>query len=220
VTKLKHKLIGKSKDLENEIDLYLKCISKASLVFFEGTKEAFRGDFEDVEVRRQEISVIEKDADTHLKNIVYRLYSYNIVPDSRADVFELLDKLDDIVDNAKKILFHICVEKPNIPASLLEDFILLSKASVDAIDALLQGIRAFFEDINIIEQFVANVYSYEKKADRLEEALKRAIFQSGEVKKLSLKVQLRFFVEQMALLSDLSEEIAKNLLTYKIKRII
>jgi uncharacterized protein len=210
----------KSKDLQNEIDLYLKCISRSSLLFFEGAKEAFRGEYEDAEIRYREIAIIERDADNHLKNIQYKLFAYNIAPDSRADIFELLDGLDDIVDSAKKIIFQICVERPLIPDSMKEDYVAITEASIGAVDILLQGVRAFFEDINTLEGYVDNVYLYEKKADNLEEKIKRNIFHSGEVDELARKFQLRYYVEKMALMSDLAEETAKNMLMYKIKRII
>jgi uncharacterized protein len=217
---LKKIIIGKRKDLQNEIDLFLKCISKSSLLFFEGSKEAFFGEHEDAEARYREISLIEKDADNHLESIQYKLYAYNIAPDSRADIFELLDMLDDLVDFAKKIIFQICVEKPVIPDCLKEDFIAITEASLGAVDILLQGVRTFFEDINTLEGYVGNVYLYEKKADKLEEKLKREVFQTDAITSLSGKMQIRYFVEQMAYLSDLAEEIAKNMLIYKIKRII
>lgn len=90
----------KSKDLQNEIDSYLKCITRSSLLFFEGAKEAYRGEYEDAEIRYRDIAEIERSADEHLKAIQYKLYAYNITLDSRADIFELLDGLDDIVDRA------------------------------------------------------------------------------------------------------------------------
>ena len=211
---------SRSRELQYEIDLYLKAISSSSLHFFEGTKEAIRGDYDQAETRYREISIIEKEADNHLKNIQYKLYAYNIAPDSRADIYELLDGLDDLVDSAKKVIFQISVERPIIPDSMKEDFVAITGASVGAVDILLQGVRAFFEDINSLEGYVDNVYLYEKKADALEEQIKRNIFQSGEVADLARKFQLRYYVEKMALLSDLAEESAKNMLMYKIKQTI
>lgn len=142
---VKNVIQNKSKDLQNEIDGYLKCITESSLLFFEGAKEAYRGDYDDASARYRNISELERSADEHLKTIQYKLYAYNIAPDSRADIFELLDGLDDIVDQAKKIIFQICVEKPDIPDCMKEDFVAITAASVDAVDILLQRISFFFE---------------------------------------------------------------------------
>lgn len=101
-----------------------------------------------------------------------------------------------------------------------EDYIAITEASVDAVDILIQGVRSFFEDVNTLEGYINNVYLYEKKADALEEKIKRNIFQSGVVDELARKFQLRSYVEKMALLSDLAEDAAKKMLMYKIKRII
>lgn len=217
---MKNIIQAKSKDLQNEIDNYLKCITQASLLFFEGAKEAYRGEYDDAEIRYRDISELERKADEHLKAIQYKLYAYNIAPDSRADIFELLDGLDDIVDRAKKNIFQICVEKPVIPDCMKDDFIAITAASVDAVDILIQGVRSFFEDVNTLEGYIKNVYLYEKKADALEEKIKRSIFQSAVVEELARKFQLRYYVEKMAMLSDLAEDLAKKMLMYKIKRII
>ena len=156
---MKNILQSKSKDLQNEIDNYLKSITQASLLFFEGAKEAYRGEYDDAEIRYRDISELERKADEQLIAIQYKLYAYNIAPDSRANIFELLDGLDDIVDRAKKNIFQICVEKPVIPDSMKDDFIAITEASVDAVDILIQGVRSFFEDVNSLEGYIKNVYA-------------------------------------------------------------
>ncbi len=213
-------VLAKSKKLQNEIDSYLKCITRSSLLFFEGAKEAYRGNYADAEIRYREIAELERKADEHLKDIQYKLYAYNIAPDSRADIFELLDGLDDIVDLAKKNIFQICVERPAIPDCMRGDYLAIAEASADAVDTLIQGVHSFFEDVNTLDGYIKNVYLYEKKADALEEKIKRNIFQSGVVDELARKFQLRYYVEKMAILSDVAEDLAKKMLMYKIKRII
>ncbi len=208
---------NQSKLLAEEIELYLLCMSNSSLIFFEGIKDFFDEEKEFLEKRRKEISRIEKEADNYLKSIRQKLYAFRLIPDSRGDVLELLDNMDDLVDVAKQTLLQLYIEQPNTLSSSKDDFLEMSRLSKYAVDELVRGVRVFFLNPGELDEFVKKVYFYEKEVDKLEEKIKRRVFSLQEVD-LAQKVQVRYFVEKIALLSDKAEEIAKNLLIYKIKR--
>ena len=209
---------NRAKEIEQEIEKYLCCVTRAGLIFNEGVKDYLRGKLDSLEDRRQEISAVERQADEVLKTIKYELYTYMLIPESRADVFELLDDMDDIVDTTKQVLLQLSIETPEIPDFLKEDFLDMTQASLHAVDELVRGVRAFFKETKMVSDYVNKVYFYEKEADRLEEQSKRKVFSSQEITRLACKMHIRHFIEKIALLSDKSEEIAKNLLIYAAKR--
>lgn len=211
---------NKSKALEKEIDLYLNCISEAAEIFNAGVQGYFKGTGEVEKKYCLAISKIEREADDYLKDIKYKLYAFMLIPDSRADVFELLDAMDDLVDIAKQSLLQLAIEKPQVPEFLRQDFLAMSKVSMRAVAELVHGVRSFFRGTRMVESHVFKVFFYEKEADRIEEQSKRALFASSEIKHLSCKIQIRGFIEKIALPSDKAEEIAKNLLIYAVKRSI
>ncbi len=212
-------LVNKSNALADEIEHYLDCMSSSSLIFSEGIKDYFTDENELMETRCKEISRIEKDADNYLKNIRHKLYSFRIVPDSRADILELLDNMDDLVDNAKQTLIQLYIERPEA-LNLCKDGIMeMAESSQRAVDELVRGVRVFFSNPRNMDSHVNKVYFYEKEVDQIEERIKRHIFSLPEIG-LASKVQVRYFVDKIALLSDRAEEIAKNLLIYRIKRTI
>lgn len=216
---MKNPLLNKSKVLVDEIEQYLACISHSAMLFFEAIKDFFTGEEELFEKRLEEISRIEKEADNYLKSIRQKLYSYRLIPDSRADVLELLDAMDDFVDIAKQTLVQLCIEKPKGLNSSKEDFLVMTRSSQYAVEELVRGVRVFFFNPRMLDEYVKKVYMHEKEVDELEESIKRSVFTLTEMD-LAHKVQVRYFVEKIALLSDKAEEIAKNLLIYKIKRTI
>ena len=208
----------RSKELEEQIDLYLDYVSKSALLFNEGVKDFFRAAPDEFDSRRLIVAGIEREADECLKKVKYNLYAFMLLPDSRGDVYKLLDTMDDLVDTAKQILLQLSIEKPDIPVFLRESFIMLGENSSEAVDALVGGVRAFFRNTKSVEDYVSKVYFYEKEADKLEESIKRTAFSCKEISELSHKVQIRYFVEKIALLSDKAEDVAKNLLIYNVKR--
>jgi predicted phosphate transport protein (TIGR00153 family) len=208
----------RSRELQEEIGIYLDCVSKSAQLFNDGVRNYFSGNNEGFESRRLEVSRIEREADECLKKVKYKLYAYMLLPDSRGDVFKLLDTMDDLVDAAKQVLLQLSVEKPEIPEFLRDSFTALGEASYRAVEQLVAGVRAFFSNTKTIEEFVSGVYMYEKEADRLEESIKRRVFSGKEIERLCHKVQIRYFVDKISLLSDKAEDVAKNLLIYNIKR--
>ncbi len=209
--------VPKSRILSDEIELFFGCISKAALVFREGVKDFIHGNQSADCDRCEQISRYERDADSYLSSIRHNLCEFQLIPDSSTDMLELFDDIDDLVDTAKRTLVQLYIEKPDMIRLHSDDIMEMADASVLAVDEMIRAVRTFFSDVRKLEHYVEQVYLYEKQVDRLEEKLKRSIFASKEFG-LARKIQGRYFVEKIALLSDEAEEVAKNLLVYKIKR--
>lgn len=207
-----------SKELEGEIDAYLKAISRGILLFKEGIQEYLSGKEESFEIRAQEMANAEKEADEKLKNIKYKLYAYNLIPDASGDILELTDALDELVDRAKAVHLNISIEKPQIPGFTVESFEALTQASCQAADELMQGVRSFFHNTGMVEDYVNKVYYYEGEADKLEVKIARMVFESQSIERLSHKMHLRYFVERIASISDIAEDVALKLSVFQLKR--
>ncbi len=208
----------RSKELQEEIGFYLDCVDRSALLFAGGVRDFFTGNMEGFDCNRLEVAKIERAADECLKKVKYKLYVFMLLPESRGDVYRLLDTMDDMVDAAKQVLLQLSIEKPQIPDFLKQSFIELGEASYRAVEELVVGVRAFFRNARSLEEHVSKVYCHEKEADRLEESIKRAVFDSAEIPRLCSKLHIRYFVEKISLLSDKAEDVAKNLLIYNVKR--
>ncbi len=214
------KLFGKSRELEAEIGKYLDIVNKATLIFKRDINRYINKNFELFEKNLKEIQKVENKADDFQKDIKYKLYQYMLIPESRGDVLGLLENIDNVVDLTKNVVIQLSIEKPDIPASLEGDFLELTDQSVKTVDKLVKSMRAFFEEIALVNDYVNKVHFYEHEADKTEERLKRKIFNSKEIDNLCHKVHLRDFSERIAQLSDQAEEISEHISVATIKRSI
>lgn len=214
------KILGRAKELVDEIDSFWDAIGKASLVFRAGGEEYFNNRLDRLQDRLVEIDKLENHADELRRSIKHKLYSRMLLPDARGDVLGLLETSDNVIDRAKKILNSLDIERPVIPPALVDDFKELANASAGAMDEMVLASRAFFADIKIINDFINKVYFYEHEADKLEDIIKRKAFKMAEIETLSHRVQLRYFAERIAMLSDDAEAVCDRLSIYSIKRSI
>ena len=209
---------NKAKELEANIDSYLDRVSKSSLIFFEGIKAYLDGNIDRFEKKYQDITSVETEADNVRRDIKHKLYTYMLIPESRGDVLGLIETMDRIVDVAEKITESFSIEKPEIPDYLKKDYLDLAELSQKSVEEVVKGARAFFKEINMVNDYVNKVHFYEHEADDVEEQLKRKIFNNDKIEPFSKKVHLRYFAEKIALVSDVAEDVAERLSIYSIKR--
>ena len=212
------KLTGKTKELISEIDIFWDTISRSALTFKSGINNyldnrigRFQSDLED-------IKRFENQTDSMRREIKYKLYSHMLIPESRGDVLGLLETTDNVVDSIKKVLLQFDIERPEIPPDMRDEFRELTTLSTNTVDEMVLASRAFFREISIVNDHINKVHYYEHEADKIEEDLKRKAFNSNVVKTLSWKVQLRYFVEKVAKISDDAEAVSDRLAVYVIKR--
>ncbi len=214
-----HMLFGRSKELEIKINEYLDLVNRGSLTFKRDLNRYIKKNFDLFEEALNDIKELENDADEHQKDIKYKLYKYMLIPESRADVLKIIEEIDTITDLAKEVIFEISIEKPIIPDDLENDFLELVENSVEAVDMLVKAIRSFFEEISQVNDYVNKVHFFEHQADKNEERLKRRIF-SKEFDEIEIarKLQLRYFIEEIAALSDQAEMVSEDVSIAAIKR--
>lgn len=209
-------LFGNARALEAEVDDFLDAVSEGIMVFEQGIRDYLEGDSEDFGSKIQQIGDYEGKADRLRREIENQLYSHSLIPEHRGDVLGLLENTDHVIDTAKETLNQFEVERPDFPADLRADLLKLTRASLEAAEALVMATRAFFRDINTVKDHLHKVYFYEKEADRLGDQLKHSIFSKDMG--LSHKIHLRYFAAQVESISDRAEEVADRLSIYTIKR--
>ncbi|NQU64977.1 MAG: TIGR00153 family protein [SAR324 cluster bacterium] len=211
-------IFGKSKDLIDDISVYLQVIQTSGLVFYEAIKEYMNGEFDLFEDRVVESKKIEHEADSLRRDIKHKLYKFLLIPESRGDVLALLETLDDIVDVSYNTLLCISIEKPEIPDSLKEHFIKMAKCSLKSVEALTGACEAYLTDLNNVNDSINKVFFFEHEVDKIEERIKRTVFGPDSGLKFSRRVHIRYFAEKIALISDTAEGICDRLSVFVIKR--
>ena len=210
----------RNKKLVYEIDKYLDDIEKGALTFEQALLDYYKGEIDKFEIKHKEINELEHNCDETRRDIKYNLYSNLLIPESRGDVLGLLETLDNVIDTAKKVISYFSIERPVIFEFIKEDFIELTETSVKTVLELVNASRSFFREISLVKDFLNKVNFWEHEADRIEEQLKRKVFNSNEIKKFSVKTHLRDFAEKISEFADEAQDVSERLSVYAIKRYI
>lgn len=208
----------KTRQLEADIDSYLDKVSTAGLVFYEGVKAYLEGKQEKFNSNYIHITNLESEADELRRDIKHQLYTYMLIPESRGDVLGLVETLDDVVDICEKVIEQFSIETPDVPEILKDDLLEVARLSEKTVDEVVKATRAFFRQISMVSDYVNKVHFYEHEVDDVEEQIKRKIFSTDNIQKFSHKVHLRYFVEKIADVSDVAEQVSDRLSVYAIKR--
>ena len=213
-------LFGQSQKLEKKIEEYLIRVMDSILIFQEGVNDYLDGNLNDIPKRAAEIANIKEEAAQKRREIEEFLYREMLIPDARGDVLELLESMGKISEKSSKILGNLAIEKPDLTGKLRHHFQKLTRLSVYCIDELKNSSIAYFTNISAVKSYNKKVYFYENEVDKVEEEIKKMVFSTIKIERLSHKMQIRYFAEKIAELSDMSERVADNLSIYVIKQSI
>jgi predicted phosphate transport protein (TIGR00153 family) len=209
-------LFGKTRRMESQVDQFLDLIVKGTLCMREGIRSYLSGDDEDFQNRLVMVRDYERKADELRRNTESMLYTYSLIPESRADVLGLLEGLDNVIDCAKHILQEFDVQEPDVEIGYLDLYENVTDKSVKAVEQVVEATRAFFRSEGRLRDCLNKVDFYESEADRAGLRLKKQIYQSDL--QLARKHHLRYFADALESLSDIAQGVSEQLAIASVKR--
>lgn len=214
---VKISLFSGTRELENKIDEMHDKIIESSLYF----KEAFEiyiKEKRSANYRRasKKIKVIEAQADDLRREIESRLYAQNLIPDLRADVLQMIENIDKVINEFDEVAHKFYIEQPDIPAIYQDKFRLLVNQVSECAENMAIASRAFFRDFATVRDYSKKVYFLEHESDKTWAALKQAVFDSDM--ELAHKLQLSSLIGEVADVADKAEDCIDAVLIFTIKR--
>ncbi len=213
-------LFGKSKAIETEIDDFLNQLSDAGLMFEQLVSHYVdHGADPDFDAKAERLTAQEKSANETANRIGRALYTEMLIPDLRADVLSLIQDLDYLIDSYSGIATAFEIEKPDIalaPEGTPDLYRELVANAVKCVEATVRAARAFFKNIDAVDDHVHKISFFENEVDELAVRLKRAIFDSALG--LDQKLHFRYFVDALDELADDAEDAGEWIAIYTIKR--
>lgn len=206
-----------TKKLILRIDEFFDNVELGVIVFREGIKSYINKDLEAYKRHLQKVDALEGNADKLQRTIENDMITHSILPQNRAEVTTLIDKVDEIIDNIKRSLNEILIEMPEIPSELNKDFINLAEASANAAEELIPAARAYFKAPYTVREKLLKVYYFESEADKLSLSTKKKIFQEINGLDMAHKAHLRYIVHHIENISDLAQRAADLLSGMAIK---
>ncbi len=212
------KIFGRIANMEGDVKSYLYHVQRSALIFEEAMQEYMSSDFARFEIRLDEIGKLVAEANRLRRKIRNRLYEHMLIPEVRGDVWELLESLSNVIDVTKKIMENYSFEKPKIPELIKKDFLNMSEYITKTVDELVNAVSAYFSNIAVVTEYSNKVLFYENEVDKLEDTIKKVVFSTDKIDTLTERIQLRYFAEKMALISDVAETVCEKLSVFAIKR--
>ncbi len=214
---IKFSMFSRTKSLENKIDLFHDKIIDAAMTFKKAIR-VFLAEQRSDEYKKlsKQIKQIEHDADSLRRDIENNLYAQNLIPDLRADVLELVENIDKIINRFDEVAYKFYIERPDFPAEYHMRMIELCEQVSDCAENMAIASRAFFRDFSTVRDFSQKVYFIEHESDLTSGRMKEAIFDSDMP--LANKLQLSSLISEVADIADIAEDCVDELLIFTIKR--
>jgi predicted phosphate transport protein (TIGR00153 family) len=207
---------GRTKALERKVDTFLETVATGMLALREGIEAYLDEDMQRFERQLASVAELEHRADELSRDIETDLYTYSLIPEHRGDVLSVIEKMDDLLDQAKSVMQKFEVEIPQIPQEYRKGYREVLGHSVHAAHHALCAARSYFRDPGRVAEDLAKVDFYESEADAASHRLKKAVFRSNLG--MARKTHLRYFAERVEFLSDIADDAAASLAIATIKR--
>lgn len=212
-------LSNRNKKLFNNIIGFLNSADEVMKNFEKGLKHYLKNG---IDAKFNELmdmtNKYESKTDDILHDITISLYKKSLLPESREDILILLNKIDDIVDEANLILKFIYTHNLKFHSLLKEDTKEMMKISIKAFELTVDCVKDLFDKRDNIISYTGKIDSYESICDSLQFKMIKNIFDS-DIKDFD-KIILRDFVNDIAEISDLCEQASHMITVMNIKRVV
>ncbi len=212
------RIFGHIAKMETDVNTYLYHVQRSALIYDEAIQDYMNENLIRFDERLKEIGKLRDEADRLRVSVRTKLYAHMLIPEVRGDVWELLESLYKVIDVTKKSLENYSFEKPVIPEFIKADFLNMSEYITKTVDELVNAVSAYFSATSMVNEFSNKVRFFENEVDKVEDTIKRTIFSTDKIQTLAERIQLRYFAEKMALVSDIAESACEKVSVFAIKR--
>ena len=204
---------GKVESLMRE---HLEKVNEAISHFCRAITAYLEGDLLTCERESQAIHEEETQADEIKRKAELVLYQGAYLPIFREDFLNLMELIDDIVDEAERVVDLLVIEHPQIPPQWRGEIEEIARKSSWAFSLLSECFLLMYEDTEKSFTQAHQVEVAEKEVDKLQDELMREIFCSDL--ELSQKMHLRDLVIKIGYISDSSENASDKIRAMAVKR--
>ena len=158
----------------------------------------------------------ESRADDIRNEIIEMMYSKVLIPESRGDIFRLLESIDLILTHFETVLFMVQNQKLEVPDFIILDLRELMRVSLESCDLVIRQVEAYFKRTEDIKPLVSIIDSLESRCDHMEREIVSKIF-DADMDPFQ-KMQLKDLVGHMGEISDQADRVSRSVYIINIKR--
>ncbi|MBW2434014.1 MAG: DUF47 family protein [Deltaproteobacteria bacterium] len=206
----------KERQLESLIYSYLENIGKIQNHFVKAMNTYLKGGVsDDFCFLMDQTHKYESRADDLRDETNELMYSRALIPESREDIMDLLERVDAIPRSFEQILNIIRTEKITFPEFLVLDIQELVRLSMESCDLLAKQIDVMLKKKPGIRALMSTIDQNESHCDHIERRIITKLFES-DLDPLR-KMQLKELVIVLGEISDQADRVSKrvNIMTLK-----
>lgn len=159
---------------------------------------------------------LESQADDIRRDIEFQLYSKALLPESRGDIFGVLETIDRVINKAESVLFQIQLENISLPGEMKGHIIRMTTITDECLQLVYDAASRCFDRNADIIGLADLIDEKESRCDHAEREAMRTIFNSDM--EWHLRFQLKNLVSELGNITDRSEEVSDRLVITSIKR--
>ncbi len=193
-------------DLMEKVGDCMSCSFQAMLSYLD------EGETDKVRKLNNNVQTSETEADSIRREIVNDIISGSLMPNTRIDMLNLIEAIDDIADHTEDMLDEIIF--------LHLDFCCLNEKKLqemtelieDQYEKMTRGVGVLFEDMTRAIVYAGELEEIESKVDSIEEEITRAV---GRTENISAgeKMAHRSLIKNVSDTADIIENVGDNMET-------
>lgn len=211
----------KSRALVNEIEK-LVTLCEDGLQDFERCMSVFYtdGDGEDFGIYSNKVKEWESQADNQVFRIKQMLFGNFLLPESREDIARLLNKIDNIIDNAMHATKYIALRKIEPVPELAEFDSELRVATLRCFDVTREAGKTLFEphQSEKVRDLVEEIGKYESICDEVQDRMVAKLYDLDMDE--GLRIIHTELIHQVGSISDACEDAGAIMGIMNLKRVI
>jgi len=158
----------------------------------------------------------ESEADDIREEIKALMYSKALIPESRGDIMNLLEAMDEIPRLFELILHMIQAQKLVIPEFIVPDVNELIRVTIDSFYLMTRQVKALIRKSDEIRGLMAIIDKSESQCDHIERRMITRVFDSNI--DAFLKLQLKELIINLGYISDQVDRVSKLINIISLKR--
>jgi hypothetical protein len=159
---------------------------------------------------------LESQADDQRRHIEFQLYSKALLPESRGDIFGLLETIDRVINKAESVLSQVQLERITLPGEMKEHIERITTITDECLELVYDASSRCFEKNADIIGLAGMIDENESRCDHAEREAIRTLF-SADLE-WHHRFRLKNLITELCNITDRSEEVADRLVITSIKR--
>ena len=202
--------------LEDHVSIVSECAQNLKPLFV----AAIGGDWATVETVHAAVERLEQRADEVKKQIRLNLPRSLFMPVPRQDLLELLHVQDKIANRTRDVAGTVLIRKLEIPATIVDDFLVLVDLVVESAKLAQQSVRELDElfasgfrgaEADMVEGLIERLDTIETETDRQQVAISRKLFEIEQTLDPVHVVFLYRVIQQTGDVADMAESVGRRL---------